>query len=135
MDFPHIRRGKRFFFFFFNKNEDEFLFCFILKIYIKETMRKIEDASTSSSVTLRTNGKMENGFKNGTIDSNCVTNSPCNSQNTGTIILEEIFYISTKRTSTYRVRLSERCLSLRKESSNGLTKTEFILVEDIIGCR
>ncbi|KAL7301210.1 hypothetical protein TKK_0006177 [Trichogramma kaykai] len=50
-------------------------------------------------------------------------------------LLEEIFYISSKRNSLYRVRLTERGLSLQKESNCSPSKTEIIPVEDIIGCR
>ncbi|XP_058791106.1 sphingosine kinase 2-like isoform X2 [Phymastichus coffea] len=52
-------------------------------------------------------------------------------------ILEETFYVSSKRNTVYRVRLSERGLSLRKEShcGNAASKTETIRVDDIVGCR
>ena len=50
------------------------------------------------------------------------------------VFLEEIFYVSSKRTSNYRVRLHESGLTLRKESSYGVSKSECIATEDIIGC-
>ncbi|XP_031787619.1 sphingosine kinase 2 isoform X2 [Nasonia vitripennis] len=63
------------------------------------------------------------------------TASPSSCSATPSAILEEIFYISSKRSTLYRVRLTERGLSLRKESNCGPSKTETILVEDIVGCR
>lgn len=49
-------------------------------------------------------------------------------------VLEETFYITSKKNTLYRVKLSEKGLSLQKES-NGATKTETIGLSDIIGCR
>lgn len=49
-------------------------------------------------------------------------------------VLEETFYITSKKNTFYRVKLSEKGLSLQKES-NGSTKTETIALSDIIGCR
>ncbi|EZA53682.1 hypothetical protein DMN91_007771 [Ooceraea biroi] len=49
-------------------------------------------------------------------------------------VLEEIFYVTSKRNTYYRVKLTEKGLSLRKEH-NGATKTETIALSDIIGCR
>ena len=51
-----------------------------------------------------------------------------------TSILEETFYITSKKKTIYRVKLTEKGLSLQKES-NGATKTEMISLNDIIGCR
>ncbi|XP_012259129.2 sphingosine kinase 1-like [Athalia rosae] len=52
----------------------------------------------------------------------------------GDAVLEETFYITSKKNTFYRVKLSEKGLSLQKES-NGCTKTETIALADIIGCR
>ncbi|XP_043274590.1 sphingosine kinase 2-like [Venturia canescens] len=49
-------------------------------------------------------------------------------------VLEETFYITSKKNTLYRVKLTEKGLSLQKES-NGATKTETIGLNDIIGCR
>lgn len=49
-------------------------------------------------------------------------------------VLEETFYITSKKNTFYRVKLSEKGLSLQKES-NGSTKNEVITLNDIIGCR
>ncbi|XP_046747091.1 sphingosine kinase 1-like isoform X1 [Diprion similis] len=49
-------------------------------------------------------------------------------------VLEETFYITSKKNTFYRVKLTEKGLSLQKES-NGSTKTETIALSDIIGCR
>ena len=49
-------------------------------------------------------------------------------------VLEETFYITSKKNTFYRVKLTEKGLSLQKES-NGATKTETICLNDIIGCR
>ena len=51
-----------------------------------------------------------------------------------TSILEETFYITSKKNTIYRVKLTEKGLSLQKEN-NGATKTETIYLNDIIGCR
>ncbi|KAJ8683243.1 hypothetical protein QAD02_019035 [Eretmocerus hayati] len=77
------------------------------------------------------NDSPENRIKNSSI-----TRLPSSPGATlGPALLEEIFYISSKRSTLYRVRLTEKCLSLRKESSTGASKTESILVDDIVGCR
>ncbi|XP_049862628.1 sphingosine kinase 2-like isoform X1 [Schistocerca gregaria] len=49
-------------------------------------------------------------------------------------VLEETFYILSKKNTVYRVKLTEKGLSLQKES-NGNTKTETIRINDIVGCR
>lgn len=49
-------------------------------------------------------------------------------------MLEETFYILSKKNTVYRVKLTEKGLSLQKES-NGSTKIEIIRINDIIGCR
>ena len=51
-----------------------------------------------------------------------------------TPVLEETFYILSKKNTVYRVKLSEKGLSLQKES-NGNTKTEILKISDIVGCR
>ncbi|KDR14977.1 Sphingosine kinase 2 [Zootermopsis nevadensis] len=52
----------------------------------------------------------------------------------GTPVLEETFYILSKKNTVYRVKLTEKGLSLQKES-NGNTKIEVIRIDDIVGCR
>lgn len=52
----------------------------------------------------------------------------------GGAVLEETFYIFNKKKTVYRVKLTEKGLSLQKES-NGNSKTETILLDDIVGCR
>lgn len=49
-------------------------------------------------------------------------------------ILEETFYVLTKRNSVFRVRLTELGLCLIKESDNHV-KEQTIPIKDIIGCR
>ncbi|KAK7793386.1 hypothetical protein R5R35_009266 [Gryllus longicercus] len=49
-------------------------------------------------------------------------------------VLEETFYILSKKNTVYRVKLTEKGLSLQKES-NGNTKIETIRINDIVGCR
>ncbi|XP_075224819.1 sphingosine kinase 1-like [Lycorma delicatula] len=49
-------------------------------------------------------------------------------------MLEETFYILSKKNTVYRVKLTEKGLSLQKEN-NGSVKTETIALCDIIGCR
>ncbi|XP_044586474.1 sphingosine kinase 2-like isoform X1 [Cotesia glomerata] len=56
------------------------------------------------------------------------------SQLRSSTLLEETFYITSKKNTYYRVKLTEKGLSLEKES-NGGTKTETIALSDIIGCR
>lgn len=51
-----------------------------------------------------------------------------------TPVLEETFYILSKKNTVYRVKLSEKGLSLQKET-NGNTKIEIIKISDIVGCR
>lgn len=50
------------------------------------------------------------------------------------IYLVETFYISSKKNTVFQVRLTDKGLSLRKES-NGTCKEQTIRVQDIIGCR
>ncbi|XP_066992141.2 sphingosine kinase 1 [Anabrus simplex] len=50
------------------------------------------------------------------------------------VVLEETFYILSKKNTVYRVKLTEKGLSLQKES-NGSTKIETIRINDIVGCR
>lgn len=49
-------------------------------------------------------------------------------------LLEEIFYVTSKKNTYYKVRLTEKGLSLEKDN-NGATKVETIVLNDIIGCR
>lgn len=49
-------------------------------------------------------------------------------------MLEETFYILSKKNTVYRVKLTEKGLCLQKET-NGSVKTETIALNDIIGCR
>ncbi|CAB3370910.1 Hypothetical predicted protein [Cloeon dipterum] len=55
-------------------------------------------------------------------------------QTRGTVLLEETFYIFNKKKTVYRVKLTEKGLSLQKES-NGNSKSETIQLDDIVGCR
>lgn len=49
-------------------------------------------------------------------------------------VLEEIFYVTSKRNTYYKVKLTEKGLNLQKEH-NGAAKIETIALGDIIGCR
>ncbi|XP_076394121.1 sphingosine kinase 2 isoform X7 [Megachile rotundata] len=49
-------------------------------------------------------------------------------------LLEETFYVTSKKNTYYKVRLTEKGLSLEKDN-NGATKVETIILNDIIGCR
>lgn len=51
-----------------------------------------------------------------------------------TPVLEETFYILSKKNTVFRVKLSEKGLSLHKES-NGNTRIEIFNISDIVGCR
>ncbi|XP_077267256.1 sphingosine kinase 2 [Temnothorax americanus] len=55
-------------------------------------------------------------------------------QGASNAVLEEIFYVTSKRNTYYKVKLTEKGLSLRKEH-NGAAKIETIALGDIIGCR
>lgn len=52
----------------------------------------------------------------------------------GRIHLTETFYISSKKNTVFRVRLTEHGLTLRKET-NDTAKEQTIQIQDIIGCR
>lgn len=49
-------------------------------------------------------------------------------------VLEETFYVTSKKNTYYKVRLTEKGLSLEKDN-NGASKVETIALNDIIGCR
>lgn len=49
-------------------------------------------------------------------------------------VLEETFYVTSKKNTYYRVKLTEKGLSLEKDNA-GSTKIETIALSDIIGCR
>lgn len=55
-------------------------------------------------------------------------------QVTSSAVLEETFYVTSKKNTYYKVKLTEKGLSLQKDS-NGSTKIETIPLNDIIGCR
>ncbi|TGZ48170.1 Sphingosine kinase 2, partial [Temnothorax longispinosus] len=55
-------------------------------------------------------------------------------QGASSAVLEEIFYVTSKRNTYYKVKLTEKGLSLQKEH-NGAAKIETIALGDIIGCR
>ncbi|KAJ6633327.1 Sphingosine kinase 2 [Pseudolycoriella hygida] len=57
-----------------------------------------------------------------------------NAQDQPSVYLVETFYITSKKNTVFQVRLTEKGLSLRKKS-NGSSKEQTILLEDIIGCR
>ncbi|XP_053687379.1 sphingosine kinase 1-like [Sabethes cyaneus] len=69
-----------------------------------------------------------------------VNPSPANSKGTecgsppNVVYLTETFYISSKKNTVFEVRLTDRGLSLKKQT-NGSTKEQTILLKDIIGCR
>lgn len=50
------------------------------------------------------------------------------------VVLEETFYIFSKKNTVYKVKLTEKGLVLEKESS-GQTKTETIRIDDVVGAR
>lgn len=54
--------------------------------------------------------------------------------NQNRILLEETFYVLTKKNCVFRVRLTRNGLSLIKESESN-TKEQVIPIRDIIGCR
>lgn len=54
--------------------------------------------------------------------------------NQNRILLEETFYVLTKKNCVFRVRLTKTGLSLVKESENNI-KEQVIPIDDIIGCR
>lgn len=60
-------------------------------------------------------------------------NDTSDGENT-TVHLVETFYISSKKNTVFRVKLTEKGLNLRKETA-AIVKEQTILVQDIIGCR
>lgn len=50
------------------------------------------------------------------------------------VVLEETFYVFSKKNSVYKVKLTEKGMVLVKESS-GNTKTETIRIDDMVGAR
>lgn len=60
--------------------------------------------------------------------------SKASEQSTNRILLEETFYVLTKKNSVFRVRLTECGLCLIKESENNI-KEQVIPIRDIVGCR
>ena len=62
------------------------------------------------------------------------TESTPSPTNIMSINLVETFYISSKKNTVFQVKLTDKGLCLRKES-NGSSKEQTILVENIIGCR
>lgn len=60
-------------------------------------------------------------------------NETSDGENT-TVHLVETFYITSKKNTVFRVKLTEKGLNLRKETSVS-AKEQTILVQDIIGCR
>lgn len=52
----------------------------------------------------------------------------------GTVHLVETFYITSKKNTVFRVKLTEKGLNLRKETTVS-AKEQTILLQDIIGCR
>lgn len=50
------------------------------------------------------------------------------------VILEETFYIFSKKNTIYKVKLAEKGLILEKET-NGQTRKEAIRIDDVIGAR
>uniref|UniRef100_A0A6M2DP90 Putative sphingosine kinase involved in sphingolipid metabolism n=1 Tax=Xenopsylla cheopis TaxID=163159 RepID=A0A6M2DP90_XENCH len=51
------------------------------------------------------------------------------------LLLEETFYIQSKKNTVFKVRLTEKGLSLRKECNGATTKEQTICMDDIIGCK
>lgn len=60
-------------------------------------------------------------------------NDTSDGENT-TVHLVETFYITSKKNTVFRVKLTEKGLNLRKETA-AMAKEQTILVQDIIGCR
>lgn len=65
-------------------------------------------------------------------DSECVKSK--SEENRNRILLEETFYVLTKKNSVFRVQLAETGLYLIKESETN-TKEQMIPLKDIVGCR
>lgn len=57
-----------------------------------------------------------------------------NRNNSSSIQLVETFYVTSKKNTVYYVKLTEKGLTLRKET-NVAAKEQTILIQDIIGCR
>lgn len=57
-----------------------------------------------------------------------------NTDNRSSIQLVETFYVTSKKNTVYYVKLTEKGLTLRKETST-TAKEQTILLQDIIGCR
>lgn len=80
------------------------------------------------------NGKT-NGHPNGVNAESHDNNTKCaSSNNGGSIQLVETFYVTSKKNTVYYVKLSEKGLTLRKETSIS-AKEQTIRLQDIIGCR
>jgi sphingosine kinase len=59
---------------------------------------------------------------------------PSKSENDLNVYLTETFYITSKKNTVFQVLLSDKGLTLRKQT-NGTTKEQTILIKDIIGAR
>lgn len=51
-----------------------------------------------------------------------------------TPILEASFHTSSKNTSSYNVKINEKCICIIKTQKSGI-KTKIIFINDVIGCR
>lgn len=83
----------------------------------------MEDPSKLSTVCLDDDSKDQSTKQNGIGD-----------DDNSIVHLVETFYITSKKNTVFRVKLTDKGLTLRKET-NALAKEQTILLNDIIGCR
>lgn len=86
-----------------------------------------KEETRKDDVFLDVNHHLPNGLA-------AASSTPSTPADISSIYLVETFYISSKKNTVFQVRLTEKGISLRKES-NGTSKEQVILVQDIIGCR
>lgn len=85
---------------------------------------------SNAPVASDSNGKSD-GHQNG-VNAEQRDNNKCTSN--GSTQLAETFYVTSKKNTVYYVKLSEKGLTLRKET-NISAKEQTIRLQDIIGCR
>lgn len=90
-----------------------------------------EPIKMSNAPAIDSNAKT-NGHQNG-VNAESHDNTKCHSNGTS-IQLVETFYVTSKKNTVYYVKLSEKGLTLRKETSIS-AKEQTIRLQDIIGCR
>lgn len=95
------------------------------------TINKMNDLNKLPDKTLRMNMNMHQQPPR---PSSQQQNDESSDGENTTVHLVETFYITSKKNTVFRVKLTEKGLNLRKETAVS-AKEQTILVQDIIGCR